>query len=206
MSGKRFGSVVAIKRVENEHGTSTKQTKWLCVCDCGNEFITTGAALRSGNTKSCGCYRNTHLVTHGESKTRLYRIWRRIKTTCASSNYTYYGARGITVCDEWTHSFESFRDWSMANGYRDDLTIDRIDSNGNYEPSNCRWATMKEQSNNTRRNIVIEHKGEEHTLAQWSEILCINYITLYKRIITRHWSTEQAFSVPTRNKEVNINA
>lgn len=199
MSGKRFGSVVVIKRVENEQGTGTKQAKWLCVCDCGNEFIVSGADIRRGHTKSCGCYRNTHLVTHGESKTRLYRIWRRIKGTCASIAYTYYGARGISVCDEWAHSFEAFRDWALANGYRDDLTIDRIDSNGNYCPENCRWATMQEQANNTRRNIIIEHKGEKHTLAEWSVILCMNYMTLYNRIIRGHWSVEKAFSMPARN-------
>lgn len=97
-----------------------------------------------------------------------------MKQRCCGYNaksYKHYGGRGITVCEEWRNSFEAFYEWAMANGYSDSLTLDRIDVNGNYEPSNCRWATMKEQNNNKRNNRNITYKGETHTLAQWIEIL-----------------------------------
>ena len=105
-------------------------------------------------------------------------------TRCANpqrKDYIYYGGRGITVCDEWLSSYESFKNWAMANGYQDNLTLDRIDANGNYEPSNCRWISMKEQCNNKRSNISIALNGETHNLKQWSEITGINYYTIVKR-------------------------
>lgn len=139
---------------------------WLCRCDCGNETAVTAGRLRSGHTKSCGCYsiekaketcikRNT---THGLSEHRLYNIWCNMKERCFNPNnpdyIKWYGSRGITICDEWKNSFQSFYDWAINNGYSDELSIDRKDVNGNYEPGNCRWATAKEQVKNQRKRVV----------------------------------------------------
>lgn len=164
--------------------------QWLCECDCGNQIVVTTTHLKSGHTKSCGCYakevsvRNGLKKKHGMTKTRIHRIWSQIKTRCFNSkdeHFKDYGGRGITICDEWKNSFESFYEWSMANGYEDNLTIDRIDVNGNYCPENCRWATMKEQNDNKRNTVLLTFEGETRTLGEWSEITGIKYITLFWR-------------------------
>ncbi len=115
---------------------------------------------------------------------RLYNIWRGIKYRCTDPNcscYSHYGGRGIAMCNEWLQSFDAFRQWSMQNGYSDNLTVDRIDNNGNYCPSNCRWITHSEQQRNRNNNIRIEHDGESKTISEWSRILGISDKTLYKR-------------------------
>lgn len=122
-----------------------------CACDCGKTFIARSNNLKSGATKSCGCA-NFRSRKHGESQTRLYGIWYTMRYRCNSSlagDYRYYGGRGIKVCDGWS-DFMTFKQWALSHGYSDDLTIDRINNDGNYEPSNCRWTTMKEQSRNKR--------------------------------------------------------
>ena len=111
---------------------------------------------------------------HGESKTRLYCAWQNMKARCyrkSTREYNNYGGRGITVCDEWIHSYENFKGWSIQNGYSDKLTLDRIDVNKGYSPDNCRWITNKEQQNNKRDNVIYTFNGETLTLAQWSEKL-----------------------------------
>lgn len=132
---------------------------------------------------------------HGMKGTRLYAIWHGMKGRCYNKSHTHYnkyGGRGITICDEWLNSFQAFCDWAIQNGYSDNLTLDRKDTNGNYEPSNCRWATRKEQLNNRRNNIVITYNEKTQTLSQWSEELGIDYHKLLMRI--KHgWSAERAF-------------
>lgn len=200
LTGQRYGKLTATFFAgKNKHG----QTQWLCRCDCGYKTVVTTGHLRSGHTKSCGCAaietaRKNH-TTHGMGKTRLYRIWSNIKSRCenpGSSVYERYGGRGITVCDEWRDSFQSFKDWAEENGYKDNLTIDRIDNNGEYSPENCRWATPKEQGNNKRNNHLIEINGETKTLSQWCDLYGLSSDLVKQRINKLGWSPLMAFTTP----------
>lgn len=158
LSGRRFGRLLVLGRAgSNEKGNSL----WKCRCDCGKETIIVGYSLTGGRSKSCGCLHSEKLSeenretkrTHGETHTRLYTIWRGMRQRCKNRNgkhYPDYGGRGITVCAEWDESYEVFRDWAIFNGYRDDLTIDRINNDGDYCPENCRWVTMSVQNANRR--------------------------------------------------------
>ena len=138
---------------------------------------------------------------HDKTGTRLYNVWNNIKRRCYTETnpcYKYYGGCGVKMCEEWRLSFSAFYDWSMKNGYDEnakqgDCTLDRIDNNGNYEPSNCRWVSMKVQNLNRKANRVIEYNGETHTLVEWADILNFNYSTLLYRFI-RGWSVERAFT------------
>lgn len=137
--------------------------------------------------------------THGMSHTRLHNIWLTMRQRCEKPNcsaYQKYGAKGIRVCDEWG-SFISFRDWSMSNGYTDELTIDRIDPRGNYEPSNCRWVTQKEQQNNRSNNVKLTYNGVTRSIIEWSEITQIPLRILYDRYY-RKWDTKRIFEQPIR--------
>ena len=143
-----------------------------------------------------------HYVKHNLSKTRLYNIWKLMKQRCYNCKYTQfkdYGGRGIIVCEEWNESFLSFYSWAMENGYEDNLSIDRIDGNKNYEPNNCRWTTKTMQQNNTRRNKYIEYNGEKHSVSQWAKILGVSRGCLQKRI-NKGWSFKKITSIP-----LNIN-
>lgn len=193
LTGRRFAYLVA----EEFTGTDSRgRALWLCRCDCGNTRIITGSKLKVGEYKSCGCMH--YKYGHGQTNTRLYHIWRTMKARCEDPNshkYHAYGGRGITVCEEWLNSFESFYDWATASGYRDDLSIDRINNDGNYCPENCRWATAKEQANNTRRNRLLTYNGETHTVAEWAKIVGITKTALYHRL-SRGWSVKEALITP----------
>lgn len=180
-TGVRFGRLVAVKYIDAGH--------WLCKCDCGNEKIISIQAMRKGYTKSCGCLKEEkkHFgnPTHKLSRTRIYKIWSSMKNRCYLKThcaYARYGGRGIVVCDEWKDDFMAFYNWAIDNGYNDTLSIDRIDNNGNYEPSNCRWATAKQQQNNTIKNKKYTYNGETLTASQIAEKYNISYSTLKHRL------------------------
>ena len=200
--GLRFGKLVVIARSEND---KHKNARWLCQCDCGNTKVVVGSSLIKGHTKSCGCVRKHLLQTmplkHGKKNTRLYNIWIDMKRRCNSKNrksYKDYGGRGIVVCNEWLQDFMNFYNWAIANGYKENLTIDRIDVNGNYEPNNCRWIEKGEQNRNQRTNLKFTYKGETHCLKEWAEILKINYNTLHSRLTVLGYSVEKAFLKPVQ--------
>lgn len=203
ITGQKFGRLTVLNRLHNYH--KHDGVYWLCVCDCGNLFEVKGGNLRSGDTKSCGCWliENAQLKfkTHGKRKTRLYRTWAHMKSRCYNKNvpaYPDYGGRCIAVCDDWKDDFMSFYDWSMANGYEDTLTIDRINNDGNYEPENCRWADKKQQSRNRRNVKRYTINGETHCLSEWCEILELNFSTVRNRIYSYGWSIIEALELEER--------
>jgi hypothetical protein len=185
LTGKRFGRLVVLRLYC--HGGNGKSVKWVCKCDCGKTVNIASSHLLNGSTQSCGCYHEEQFrkstIKHHMSNTRLYNIWNRMIRRCECDTekaFINYGARGISVCEEW-HESKNFFDWALANGYDDSLTIDRINVNGNYEPSNCRWITKKEQAYNKRNSIMIEYQGETKCLAEWCKILGIKYGTAKDR-------------------------
>ena len=204
--GQKFGRLTVLTKIENDK----KYTQWLCLCDCGNTIIAEGQNLKRGLTTSCGCFRKELMSNLGKknkkynmemgSISRIMNIWNGIKQRCNNKNnksYKNYGGNGITICNEWANNFETFYNWSIRNGYKNDLTIDRIDVNGDYEPSNCRWATIKEQERNKRTNHNIYFNGETHCIVEWAEILGVNKNTIFTRI-NRGWSIKRTLTTPPR--------
>ena len=189
LTGKKFGRLRVIKPLD-EKCESGKHKRWICICDCGTFKVCYSDKLLKGDNKSCGC------INHGKTKTRLYHIWVHMKERCynpKNESYHLYGKRGIAICDEWLSDFMNFYKWSMAHGYSDELSIDRIDNNKGYYPDNCRWTTMKIQANNTRSNHLITYQNETKTLTQWAEQLGIKSNTLLYRL-RRGWTVERAFT------------
>ena len=189
LAGMKFGK---LKVIEFSYMGPKGHSYWLCQCECGNYKIVRGSHLKSGNVKTCGCV--APRKTHGMSGTRLYNIWENMFQRCYNKTdhaYERYGGRGISVCSEWK-DFESFFKWSIDHGYSKSLSIDRKDNDGNYSPSNCRWATPKQQANNTRKNRLITFEGRTQTMIQWAREKGINQSTLSMRINKYGWSAERA--------------
>ncbi len=202
LTGKKFGHLLVIKRVENDKHNNAR---FECVCDCGNKSIVLGTSLTQGETRSCGKCKQPMNTKYSSYKNLPYweeisTSYRAMKERCYrknNSNYDRYGGRGIIVCNEWLgkNGRINFYNWAIENGYRKDLTIDRIDNNGNYEPSNCRWANIFEQANNKRNNLKITYNGKTKTLLQWSRIFGIKWVTLRYRIL-HGWDIEKALTTP----------
>lgn len=176
---KRFGRLIVVNKLGKDKNGCCQ---WECKCDCGGKKIVITSSLTTGRVKSCGCLvkeksserMKIMRAKQGKRDKRLSIIWMNMKNRCLNpnyKNYKNYGGKGITVCDEWKTSFENFYCWAISNGYEKNLTLDRINTFGNYEPKNCRWVTQKIQQNNRTNNHIIEMNGESHTLSEWCEIL-----------------------------------
>lgn len=212
LTGQKYGRLTVLEKAEpiRFKGSGKTKTRWLCRCDCGNIVTVTTGSLRNGTTQSCGCYalekasiNGRKRKTHGMTKTRLYDIWHGMKRRCnveTDSAYKNYGGRGITVCEEW-NEFEPFMKWALANGYQDDLTIERKDVNGNYEPSNCTWATRLEQARNKRKSIrSYGLDGKEAHIRDIVDGKRIPYWVIEDRI-RKGWDVEQAMRTPLKRNE-----
>jgi hypothetical protein len=210
LTGKKFGRLMVIKLYNKKQMYKNGKKcgfeyYYLCRCDCGNEKVVRSYALTENMTKSCGCLHKEIVRTktreknikHGMSKSDLYKKWSGMKSRCYNkkeNNYHIYGQRGIKICAEWVNSFESFYKWAIENGYKKELSIDRINVNGNYEPSNCRWVTWQQQQNNKRTNHFLEYNGQKHTIAEWSKITGIKRQTIWARINNSKWTVEEALT------------
>lgn len=211
LTGKKFGRLTVLHLAQPRYSKSGKKIRyWHCKCECGNEVDVLNTSLLRNSTQSCGClHRDLFILSntkHGacsnRKMTRLYTIWMNMRDRCNNEShhaYMNYGGRGITVCDEWNDDYLCFEKWANENGYSKDLTLDRIDVDGNYEPSNCRWATRKEQANNKRTNRVLTINGETKTLSEWSEISGISVSTIWARMNVYGWDEEHAVFTPLRN-------
>lgn len=203
LSQETFGRLTVLCRVD----IGKPKVYYKCSCSCGKETIVERHSLVSGNTRSCGCLHKEQLIKrnykHGERYTRLYKVWVSMRERCSvhSIKYKQWEGRGIKVCADWQNSFCKFKEWAVNNGYKDTLTIDRIDVNGNYEPTNCRWISMQEQQYNKTNTRFFEYKGQKKCLAEWAEIFGINKPTLYNRVYNCGWSIEKALETKVKARK-----
>lgn len=202
MVGKIIGYLTVIAPAANKG----PHTAWLCRCRCGKEVVIDSGSLRSGLNKSCGCYRDERNklgnITHGLSSTRLYRIWIGMRNRCfnpKNPSYDLYGQRGIMVCSEWL-DFETFYKWAVANGYQENLTIERKDNDKGYSPDNCTWIPRPEQVLNLRTNRKITCNGITKTIHEWSVDTGLLIRTIRSRLDTLKWSAEKTLSTPAKNR------
>lgn len=210
LTGQRFGKLVVLEIAE----TKNWNVYWKCQCDCGNTKNVLAARLRSGKTKSCGCLRKEMLVDrsrkHDLRHKRIYSIYCTMKARCYNPNneeYKNYGGRGIKICPEWLgeNGVENFAKWAYSSGYDENAdfgqcTIDRENVNGDYEPSNCRWATQKVQANNTRTNVILEHDGEFHSIHEWCDIYGFDYRRFYRALRVHNMTFDEAVDYCVNSK------
>lgn len=199
-TGNRYGRLLVTKYV----GKIKNKTSWECICDCGNTKIVPGIYLRTGQTRSCGCIHREQLIrrqTKYNVPRRLYSIWYKMIDRCENANekkYKYYGGKGVKVCDEW-HDPCIFFKWAFESGYKENLTIDRINFNGDYEPNNCRWITFKKQQNNRSDNRYETINGITKTVQEWCEHYGVKTELVWSRL-TRGWTFEDALLKPSQTE------
>jgi len=205
LTNRQFGKLTVINRGEDYITPKGKKyPTWNCICECKNTINVLSSNLLNNTTNSCGCIKEEGNNTkHNKCYTKLYKIYKNIEQRCYNSNskgFQYYGKRNIKMCEEWLNSFESFYNWAINNGYKQGLTIDRIEVNGNYEPSNCRWVTMKVQNYNRRTTHHLTFNNETHTLEEWSNITGIRTETLQSRL-DRKWDIEKVLTQPIKKRK-----
>lgn len=201
LTGMKFGRWTVLGY---SHTNGLRALYWTCKCECGTIKEVSGNSLRNNRSKSCGCLSKEvsrevgkkSNKSHGQFGTPLYFVWNSMKQRCNNPNstsYSDYGKRGISVCDEWSE-FEPFYRWAMLSGYKQGLSIDRTDNNGNYHPENCRWVSGKKQCRNRRSNKRFTYNNKNLTLVEWAEITGINRSTLASRVYTYGWNIEKALT------------
>lgn len=203
LKGQTFGRLTVISF---SHKDKREKFFWNCKCICGKEKVIRGEKLRSGNTRSCGCLqrevRGKAKRKHGMTNSKLYTIWLNMKSRCrypGNTMYHNYGGRGIKYCDEW-NDFEEFKTWAENAGYKEGLSLERIDVDGNYEPENCKWIPISQQSLNQRRSHRVTAFGKTQTIKEWADESGIKYDTIERRINCYGWSPEEAVSVPPHGR------
>lgn len=196
--GDKFGKWTIIEEIAPKIISNKPRRMFRCQCECGNIGEVQLSCLRNGHSTSCGCEQKKRVsaanTKHGLEKHPLYNTWKNIKKRCNyinASEYENYGGRGISVCEEWSNNFQSFYNWAINNGWSKELTIDRIDTNGNYCPENCRWANVETQMNNMTKNHYIEYNGDTYTLSTLSKHLSIPYNIVRYRLSNCKWTVEQ---------------
>ncbi len=204
LTGQKFGTLTVVKFSHRKNN----RTYWICKCDCGTIKTYRADFLKRKQPPSCGCIGKKKRIehcrilglnrrTHGKIKTRLYKIYHNMKDRCYRKSckaYKYYGQRGITIYQGWLDNFENFYNWATTHGYADNLTIDRINNDGNYSPENCRWVDMKTQANNTRKNIKIAYNNKTQTLKEWADELGMTYTQLHHRY-ERGWELNRMMAI-----------
>ena len=201
--GKKFGRLLVIEKANSLNGC----TRWRCLCDCGNECIVQSSSLKSGNTKSCGCYKRENAKklysTVRQNDKKLYSVWNGIKQRCYNKNsksYHNYGGRGIKMNDDWANDYKTFYEWAMKAGYKYGLEIDRIDNDGDYCESNCRFVNKEIQANNKRNVKLYTINGITKSLPQWCREYDIDYYTVRQRVFKLGWCIEKALTTPKKVK------
>jgi len=204
---KQYGALVAISRSAKPTTVKGREAYWLCQCQCGNQVVVKGTALTRGTTKSCGCISrdlrmsswNTHGLARGNTQ-KLYNVWKNMMSRCYNTKnkgFRKYGERGISVCLDW-HDVKVFVSWATQNGYAEGLQIDRMDNDGNYEPTNCRFVTNRMNCRNTRTNKPLTISGETKCIAEWSEDRrCVVGEDTLRARIRLGWSNEAALLTPS---------
>lgn len=198
LSGQRFGRLTVVEIV----GRKDRSVVWRCKCDCGNIKDISAKHLSDGATKSCGCLvpdtRRAILTKHGESRTELGKSWYRMRARCKTNPYY----ENVSICPEWS-DYNAFATWAKNNGYKPGLSLDRIDCKGNYEPTNCRWVSWKDQQNNRRNTVYLTIGGQTKTLTEWSEISGIDRSTI-KRRVRNGWNEDFLLIPPDTNGNRNL--
>lgn len=191
-------TVIELVKIYKKDKPKLYRTWARCKCDCGKDIFIRANNIHNGQ-KSCGCLRVTRKprLTHGYSRSKIYKVWATMKNRCyreKTERYKNYGGRGIKVCSEWLSSSEAFIKWALANGYREGLTLERKNNDGNYEPNNCSWETLTKQSNNKQNTVILELNGVRKSLSEWSEATGIKRSTIYARV-KKGWPIELALGI-----------